>query len=165
MAPATRNQRTKLESYAYLWDTILNEPLEGNIRMSVEHMGVKGLDDLLDLDKESMTDFTKTDGEEVTLKLSPLDIKKILRVQAWFAHHEKPTDSTWANLNLIGFNTWKTTSQAADIRASITAPDTSTTAPNTANTPDASVAIQTPAQTNTPPYSTSARTISNEELK
>jgi len=152
MAPATRNQRTKLESYAYVMDTILKEPLDGNIRLSVELMGVTGLDDILDLDKESMTNFSKTvtlkTGDTVTFTLSPLEIKKVLRVQAWFAHHDKPTDATWANLNLTGFNTWKTASQADDIRKNLIEPDANITVPGP--NADTSTANQTLTQTITP---------------
>ena len=108
-------------------DKILDQELLGNIRVCLESMGVTNLDDFLDIDKESMSDFIQiganVNGDIVTLKLTPLDIKKVLRVQAWFVHHDDPTDDTWATLTEDGYKAWKTSSQAADIRASLV-PDT-----------------------------------------
>ena len=157
MAPPTRSKRTKKESYGFVMDKILNQELLGNIRVCLESMGVTNLDDFLDLDKESMSDFIQiganVNEDIVTLKLAPLDIKKVLRVQAWFVHHDDPTDNTWATLTEDGYKTWKTTSQAADIRASL-APDTSITVPTTiaGNIPqiDTNAAIQPQIQINSP---------------
>ena len=125
--------------------------------MSVELMGVTNLDDFLELDKESMADFVTTgakeNGDIVTIRLAALDIKKILRVQAWFVHHEDPTDATWANLTLADFNKWKTASQATDIRASLNVQDNSTAPPTTLGNNDASTLssqIQINSPTNVP---------------
>ena len=124
--------------------------------MCIEGMGVKGLDDYLDLNKADMSVFTSTvtlqNGDDVTIKLTALDIKKVLAVQAWFVHHENPTNATWAALNKAEFMLWKTSSQAAGIRASI-ATDVNGTAPTTAT----STSTATPAPTaSTTPTTSSA---------
>jgi hypothetical protein len=160
MAPPTRSKRTKKESYRFVMDKILDQELLGNIRVCLESMGVTNLDDFLDLDKESMSDFIQiganVNGDIVTLKLSPLDIKKVLHVQAWFVHHDDPTDDTWANLTEDGYKIWKTTSQAADICTSLV-PDSTSTVPTTTTitgiipqVDSTSAAIQPQIQINSP---------------
>jgi hypothetical protein len=135
MAPATRNQRSKMESYAFVMDTILEQALDGPLRMAAEVYGVNNLDDFLDLTKEDMSDFVSTGanaiGDIVTLRFAALDIKKILRVQAWFASHDDASDATWATLSLSEFKKWKTADQAKDIRASIAQDNPNTTSPTT----------------------------------
>ncbi len=74
-------------------------------------MGVRNLDDFLDLTKEDMANFVSTGvdaiGDMKTLSFAALDIKKILALQAWFASHDDASDATWATLNLSEYNNGK----------------------------------------------------------
>jgi hypothetical protein len=107
------------DSYIYLFANVLGQSPEGNIRLCCNEMGVLTLSDFLDLTDKDMTEFSgmyTPEGEDATpkiLKFRALDKIKVLRVQAWYMHHDSPDDTVWTNLNTLDYQAWTTTDRVA----------------------------------------------------
>ena len=127
MVAKTRGLRSLAESFAFLVDTILAQPLDGNIRLCFDGMGVITIDDLMDVTQDSLKDFgmsytpTDTSSEEPTvarhLQFKALEIIKVLRIQKWYAHHEDPSDDIWASLTKADYDAWYKTYTVTQLRS------------------------------------------------
>ena len=116
--------RSLAESFDFVFDTIFEQRPGSNLRMCCQAIGVDTLSDLLELTMEDMQNWT---GKvtlpdqllQMEISFGVLDIKKILHLQAWYAHFEDPDEKIWNTLSKSGYVAWYTQDQTKRVRASL----------------------------------------------
>ena len=124
MTTTRSKTRTLAESFDFVFDTILEQPPDGNIRLCCREMGVRVLPDLLLLTEKDMREWsvTRTPPGEIfliTMSLRILDIKKILNLQAWYVSHDDPDAALWNTITEKDFQEWLTLDEVERVRMSL----------------------------------------------
>jgi hypothetical protein len=108
MAPATRTKtRTAKESFAFILDSILDLNIDSPVRFGLDELGVVNLEDLMDIDKQSLEDVEFSNQNNEKVKFKKLDIIRILKIQQWYADQTNPTSDTWSMLTKDEYDIWK----------------------------------------------------------